>query len=266
VDQEDEMEVDKYEDGVPSWVDLGTADIEAAVTFYGALFGWEAPELPPEAGGYRVCTLRGLPVAGLGPQMNPGPPVWATYVSTSDADAVAARVTVSGGQTLAGPFDVLDSGRMAVFADPSGAVFSVWQPNQHAGAGLVNEPGTYAWSELVATDVPGALAFYPEVFGWSANRMPPNGDPVQYVEWKIGDRSVAGMLPKPEAMPAEVPAFWGVYFTVVDTDATVEQVVRLGGQIVQPATDIEPGRFAVVTDPTGAMFNVMALRPPAPPA
>ena len=82
------MEVDKYEEGVPSWVDLGTSDIDAAARFYGGLFGWEVPDPPPETGGYRVCMLKGQPVAGLGPQMNPGPPVWATYVNTADADAV----------------------------------------------------------------------------------------------------------------------------------------------------------------------------------
>jgi predicted enzyme related to lactoylglutathione lyase len=196
------MEVDKYDEGVPSWVDLGTGDIEAAATFYAGLFGWESPELPPEAGGYRICTLRGRPVAGLGPQMNPGPPVWATYVNTADADAVAERVTAHGGQVLAAPFDVLDAGRMGVFADPSGAVFSAWQPNTHQGAGLVNEPGTYSWSELLATDAEGALTFYPAVFGWGVNKMPPTGAPLQYVEWKLGDRSVGGMLPKPDTMPA----------------------------------------------------------------
>jgi predicted enzyme related to lactoylglutathione lyase len=254
------MEVDRYEEGVPSWVDLGTSDIDAAARFYGALFGWEAPEAPPEAGGYRVCTLRGRPVAGLGPQMNPGPPVWATYVNTADADAVASRVAAHGGQILAPPFDVLDAGRMAVFADPSGAVFSAWQPKNHVGAGIVNEPGAYAWSELVATDVDGALIFYPAVFGWSVNRLPPDGDPLQYVEWKLGDRSIGGMLPKPPTIPAEVPAFWGVYFAVEDCDRAVEEVTRLGGRTLMPPMDIEPGRFAVVTDPAGAAFNVMALR------
>jgi predicted enzyme related to lactoylglutathione lyase len=254
------MEVDTYEEGVPSWVDLGTSDIDTAARFYGALFGWDAPELPREAGGYRVCTLRGLPVAGLGPQMNPGPPVWATYVNTADADAVAGRVTANGGQVLASPFDVMDAGRMAVFTDPSGAAFSVWQPHNHQGAGLVNEPGTYAWSELVATDVEGALSFYPAVFGWAANKLPPGGETLQYVEWKIGERSVGGMMPKPPTIPAEVPAFWGVYFAVRDADEAVEAVTRLGGEAVMPPTDIEPGRFAVVKDPIGAIFNVMALR------
>ena len=208
------MEVATYDEGVPSWVDLGTSDIGTAARFYGELFGWEAPELPVEAGGYRVCTLRGQPVAGLGPQMNPGPPVWATYVNTADAEAVASRVTANGGRVLAAPMDVIDAGRMAVFADPGGAVISLWQPNRHPGAGIVNEPGAYSWSELITTDIEGAVAFYPAVFGWGVSRNPPAPAPVQYVEWKVGDRSVGGMLPKPPMIPAEVPPFWGVYFAV----------------------------------------------------
>jgi predicted enzyme related to lactoylglutathione lyase len=253
------MEVDRYEEGVPSWVDLGTSDVDAAVAFYGELFGWEAPAHSPEAGGYRVCMLKGRPVAGLGPQMNPGPPVWATYVNTADADGVAARVAANGGQVLAPAFDVMDAGRMATFADPSGAVLSAWQPNNHRGAGLVNEPGTYAWSELVATDVEGALTFYPAVFGWTPGRLPPGGDPLQYVEWKLGDRTIGGMLPKPPTIPEEVPAFWGVYFAVADADQAVEAIVRLGGKILMPVTDIEPGRFSVASDPIGAVFSVIAL-------
>jgi uncharacterized protein len=254
------MQVHHYDEGVPNWVDLGTNDMEAAVGFYRDLFGWESPELGPEAGGYRICLLDGRPVAGLGPQMNPGPPVWASYVNTADADAAAGRVAAHGGQILAGPMDVLDAGRMAVLADPSGAVFSVWQPGNHIGAGVVNEPGAFSWSELVATDIEGAVAFYGAVFGWGTNRNPPDPEPVQYVEWKVGDRPIAGMLPKPPTMPADVPAFWGVYFAVEDADEAVAAVTRLGGEIVMPPSDLEPGRFAVVTDSTGAMFNVIALR------
>src|SRR5262249_48149484 len=137
---------------------------------------------------------------------------------------------------------------------------SAWQPNNHAGAGIVNEPGAYGWSELVATDVDGALTFYPAVFAWGVNRIPPGSETLQYVEWKVGGRSVAGMLPKPPTIPAEVPAYWGVYFVVADADLAVEEVTRLGGRTLMPPMDIEPGRFAVVTDPAGAVFNVMALR------
>ena len=65
-------------------------------------------------------------------------------------------------------------------------------------------------------------------------------------------------------MPAEVPNSWGVYFSVTDTDQAVARVGELGGSTVVPAMDIEPGRFAVVSDPAGAVFNVITLKEPRP--
>ncbi len=255
------MNMDEYAEGVPSWIDLSSPDPAAAADFYGHLFGWECPEGPPEAGGYRVCTLQGRSVAGIGPQMKPGPPAWATYVNTADADAVAGRVNAAGGQMLAPPFDVLDAGRMGIIADPTGAVIGVWQPGTHRGAQIVNEPGAWGWSELVATDLDASIAFLTQVFGWGAERNPPEG-PVQYVEWKVDGRSVSGAMPKPPSMPESVPSYWGVYFVVADADATAAMITDLSGTIMLPPTDIEPGRFAMAMDPTGAMFNILAVTPP----
>jgi uncharacterized protein len=251
------MKVDKYEPGVPSWVDLGSPDPQAAADFYSALFGWECPEGPPETGGYRVCTIEGLPVAGLGPAQNPGPPVWASYVNVVSADATTELISANGGTVIVPPMDVMDFGRMAVYADPVGAVISVWQPGAHQGAGVVNEPGTLSWNELVTTDIEASIAFYTAVFGWGAVT---NGEGAgAYTEWQVGGRSIAGMLLKPPMMPAEVPPHWAVYFAVADTDNAVARVAELGGTVLMPPTDIEPGRFAVVMDPTGASFNVIKM-------
>jgi predicted enzyme related to lactoylglutathione lyase len=251
------MKVDKYEPGVPSWVDLGSPDPQTAADFYSALFGWECPEGPPETGGYRVCTIEGIPVAGLGPAQNPGPPVWASYVNVESADAVTELIGPNGGTVIMPPMDVMDFGRMAVYADPIGAVISVWEPGTHPGAGVVNEPGTLSWNELVTTDIEASIAFYTTVFGWGAVT---NGEGAgAYTEWQVGGRSIAGMLLKPPMMPAEVPPHWAVYFAVSDTDNAVARVAELGGTVLMPPTDIEPGRFAVVMDPTGASFNVIAM-------
>jgi uncharacterized protein len=255
------MEVQRYEDGIPSWVDLGSTDLEGARTFYGGLFGWSAPEGPPEAGGYTVCDIDGKTVAGLGPNMNPAaPPHWSTYVNVDSADDTVAKVEANGGTVYVAPMDVMDAGRMSVFADPEGAVIGVWQPGQHMGAQLVNEPGTYCWSELMTDDLAGAKAFYKAVFGWDAEEQEPEG-PGGYTEWKIGGRSIGGMMSKPPTMPPGTPSFWGVYFAVENTDATIAKAQELGASVLMPATDIEPGRFAVLSDPGGAMFNVLALNP-----
>lgn len=252
------MEIDAYEDGIPSWLDLSTSDLPGARTFYSALFGWDVQEGPPETGGYSMGYLKGRQVAGLAPAMHPGPPAWMHYVNVTDADAVAAKVTAAGGQVIVAPMDVLTFGRMSVFADPAGAVFGTWQPRDHPGAGLVNEPGAFCWSELITTDVAGATDFYRAVFGWATHG---SGD---YVEFQLDGRSFAGMMAKPAEMPPEVPPLWGVYFAVDDTDATLARAGELGGSTVMGPIDIEPGRFAVLADPVGAVFNVIALaQPPA---
>jgi predicted enzyme related to lactoylglutathione lyase len=254
------VDVETYEVGVPYWVDLGAQDPGAAAAFYGALFGWECPEGPPEMGGYRVCLLRGLPVAGIGPKMSPGPSAWTTYVNVADADETAGQVTAAGGHVLSPPMDVMTFGRMGVFADVTGAVFAVWQPGEHQGAGVVNEPGAFAWPELITTDVDAAAAFYASVFGWGMNASQLGGL-VAYGEWQVGGRPIGGVMPKPPTIPAEAPPFWNVYFAVADADAAVSEVLRLGGSVMMPPTDIEPGRFAVVADSQGTSFSVIAVAP-----
>jgi predicted enzyme related to lactoylglutathione lyase len=250
----------RYEPGMPSWVDLGTPDPAGAAEFYGALFGWDAPEGSPQVGGYRIATVRGCPVAGIGQATEPGEPVWTTYVAVEHADDAEAKVLAAGGTVVVEPIDVLDVGRMAVFADPLGAVFSVWEPGTHPGAGLVNEPGTWSWSELLTTDTGAAAAFYRAVFGWTPVSQGA-GTSGAYTEWQVGDRSVAGMMAMPAEVPAGVPSHWHVYFAVEETDLAVARVVELGGAVVRPPTDIEPGRFAIVADPAGATFSVIALDP-----
>jgi predicted enzyme related to lactoylglutathione lyase len=255
------MEIDKHDHGVPSWVDLSTGDVDAASTFYGSLFGWDVQDLGEEAGGYRMASLRGRPVAGLTPNPEPGgPSYWTTYVTVDDADAVAAAVGDNGGNVLAAPFDVLEAGRMGVFADPTGAVFAVWQPGQHIGAGIVNEPNTYSWSELATSDVDGAKTFYGAVLGWGEET---HGEgPGAYTEWKLGDRSIGGMMPRPPMIPAEVPDHWAAYFSVEDCAATMVRITELGGTVMTGPMDVEPGTMAVVADPTGAPFQVIQLRSP----
>jgi uncharacterized protein len=253
------MEKSSYKAGVPSWVDLATPDVTAAAEFYGSLFGWEVPETPAEFGGYRMATLRGRNVAGIGPQMQPGmPTAWSTYVATDDADATAKAVADAGGQTFMAPMDVMEAGRMAVFADSTGAAFGVWQAGMHTGAGIVNEPVSLSWNELATREPDKATAFYRDVFGWQpqVHQMGPSS----YTEWLLdGESSIAGMMPMDENFPAEVPAHWRVYFSVADADATVAKATELGGAVHVPPMDIPQGRIATLGDPQGAMFSVIQL-------
>jgi uncharacterized protein len=251
----------EYAPGTPSWVDIGT-DVEAAKTFYGGLFGWEAQDAgpPEETGGYGFFVKNGKLVAGYGPQQNPGPPVWTSYVSVTDADETAAKIKSAGGQAVMDPMDVMSAGRMGVFQDPTGAFFSIWQPGDHKGAQLVNEPGSLSWNELNTRDVDAAKAFYTAVFGWECNTM--EMGPMVYTEIKLGGSPVAGMTDM-RNVPDEVPPHWLVYFAVDDTDATVAKAQELGGSVFVPPMDIPPGRFAVVADDKGAAFAVIKMAPAA---
>ncbi|HWA52677.1 MAG TPA: VOC family protein [Solirubrobacterales bacterium] len=258
-----------YEPGVPCWVDLGSPDLDASVDFYTALFGWQVPESEnvEETGGYRRATKNGADVCGMMPLMQEGqPPAWSSYVSVADADATAAAVAENGGSVIAEPMDVMDLGRMAIFADPSGAVFGIWQPGSFHGAGLVNEPGALAWNELNTRDLDGAKSFYGAVFGWGFNTEA-MGENESYTTIMLGGNPVGGILDMTERqIPAEVPNHWLVYFAVEDTDASVEQAKQRGGNLMMGPIDLPVGRFAILTDPHGAAFAVIALSENAPPA
>jgi predicted enzyme related to lactoylglutathione lyase len=153
--------------------------------------------------------------------------------------------------------DVLTAGRMAVFADPTGAPFSVWQPVDHIGSSYANEPGAVSWNELATRNPDQAIVFYSEVFGWTADAQQ-MGD-MAYTTWLLDGNPVGGMMPMGDMFPPEVPPHWSVYFAVEDADATVAKITSLGGSVLAPPMDIPQGRFAAVSDPHGAMFSVIAL-------
>jgi len=257
-----------YEPGTPCWVDLGSPDLGVSIDFYGPLFGWQVPESEnvEQTGGYRRVTKNGRDVAGMMPLMQEGqPPAWSSYVSVADADAISAAVKEAGGSVLAEPMDVMELGRMAVFADPAGAVFGIWQPGTFPGAGLVNEPGALAWNELNTRDLEGAKAFYGAVFGWDFEEMK-MGENESYTTIALDGGPVGGILDMVErGVPEEIPNHWLAYFATEDTDATVAQATEHGGTLMMGPIDLPVGRFAILTDPHGAAFAVIALSENAPP-
>lgn len=248
-----------YTAGTPCWVDLGSPDLEVSVDFYGTLLGWDVPE-PANAeqtGGYRQAMKNDEPAAGMMPLMQEGqPPAWTTYVTVEDADATAARVAEAGGAVIAEPMDVMDLGRMAIFADPTGAVFGVWQPGVFPGAVIVNEPGGFSWNELGTRDPGAARDFYANVFSWGTVESE-MGERGAYTEWMLGERAVAGMLDIDGRLPDEIPAHWLTYFVVEDAEAAVGTVNEKGGSLVSGPFDTPVGRAAVVQDPHGATFAVI---------
>ena len=253
-----------YVPGTPSWVELGgIPDIEKVVDFYGGLFGWDVPESEKaeQTGGYRQAMLRGKPVAGMMPLMQEGqPPAWNTYVSVEDADAIAAKVRDAGGTVLAEPMDVMDLGRMAVFADTGGAVIGIWQPGTFIGAEIVNESNAVVWNELNTRDPEAARSFYGDAFGWGFEERQFENGP--YTRLKVGEDTVGGMIDITGRAPDEVPAHWLVYFAVDDVDATLARASDSGGGVALEPFDIAGvGRIAILKDPFDAVFAVMTPDP-----
>jgi predicted enzyme related to lactoylglutathione lyase len=245
--------------GTPCWIDLSVADIPRAGAFYGGLFGWDVKYGPPEAGGYSMCELGGRQVAGIGPQAQPSPATWTTYLASDDADATAAKARAAGGQVLAEPIDVMDAGRMFVATDPGGAVFGVWQAGVHTGAQLANEPGSLVWNENMSRNYEGNKAFYSSVFGYNFGDIGAPG--MKYATLDLPGGTVGGIGEIGPEHPASQPAAWSTYFGVADTGAATARVTELGGRVVAPAWDSPYGRMAVVADDQGAEFAIMSVTP-----
>jgi predicted enzyme related to lactoylglutathione lyase len=248
-----------YAPGTPTWVDLGTPDLAGSTRFYTELFGWQAEDTGEQMGHYTMMRSDGKTVAAISPLMSPQQPTaWTTYVSVTSADETAKKVTEAGGQVVSAPMQVMDLGTMAVFVDPTGAAFAVWQPDKFTGAELVNKPVSVSWNELSTRDINAAKSFYTKVLPWTArsNAMPDGGE---YVEWQIDGRSIAGGTTMNAQIPPQVPPHWLVYFAVANTDNTVKRAQELGAKLMVPATDIPQGRFAVLTDPQGATLGVIQV-------
>jgi predicted enzyme related to lactoylglutathione lyase len=269
---------DRYIPGVPCWVDTSQPDPEAAVAFYGGLFGWEFEDMMPPGsdGRYFVARLRGGDVAAVGsiPAGAPQMASWNTYVWVDSADETASKAVEAGGKALMEPFDVMDSGRMALIADPEGAAFCVWQARQHRGAQIVNEPGSLNFNGLNTRDTAGAKRFYGSVFGWQTLgpeggfemwTLPGYGDHLEEGDPEMRTRIaevgappgfedvVASLNPIAEDQP-DVPAHWGVTFAVDDADAVAAKTEELGGTVVVAPFDAPWVRMTVITDPQGATF------------
>jgi predicted enzyme related to lactoylglutathione lyase len=270
------LERDGYLPGVPCWIDTSQPDPDAAVAFYGGLFGWEFQDaMPPgSAGQYFIARLNGGDVAAVGSQPDgaPATATWNTYVWVDSADETASKVVDAGGRVVMEPFDVMNAGRMAVFTDPEGATFCVWQAKEHKGARIVNEPGSLNFNGLNTRDPERAKSFYSSVFGWETLdlgggagmwRLPGYGDFLERSDPGLRERMsqagapegfedvVAALNPLADDQP-EVPAHWSVTFAVEDADATAERATELGGQVVVPPFDAPWVRMTVIADPQGA--------------
>jgi predicted enzyme related to lactoylglutathione lyase len=241
-------------------MELGTADQNAAKKFYTDVFGWTVFDAPmgPDAF-YTMFKLDGRDVAAAyslnKDQQEQGVPShWMLYIATDNVDESARRATELGATIVVQPFDVMDVGRMAVVRDPAGAMFSLWQANKHSGIGTKNEDGAFCWADLNVPDQKAAANFYSQLFGWQL--LPGEHDTSGYLHIKNGEEFIGG-VPTAEQRDPNAPPHWAIYFQAADCDNTVNKAKQAGARVYAgPLTLENVGRFAVVSDPQGAVFSV----------
>jgi uncharacterized protein len=255
--------VDKHPAGNFAWMELATSDQPAAKHFYTNLFGWSAQDFPIGGGAlYTMFSLDGRQTGAAftmsSAERETGiAPHWQLYIAVDDADAATARATELGATVVHAAFDVMTFGRMAVFQDPTGAYFSVWQARDHAGMGVCDENGAMCWADLQTRDRDRATAFYSGLFGWEFD--PGKGkDPGGYFHIRNGEQFIGG-APDPRNMPPGVPAHWLAYIRSADCQAQTARAEELGARVVVPAMTIENQlRFSVLADPQGAVFALFS--------
>lgn len=243
--------------GEPTWIDLATPDVEAAKSFYKQIFGWDFFDTGEDFGHYQFALAQGRSAAGIGP-MQPGSPMpsaWTVYFATENAATDVERVKALGGQVYADVMAIGDSGKMAICADPTGAVFGLWEAENHIGSAVEGEPGSMGWCEVNTNDAAAACDFYGKLYNLTPNKM----DGMNYYIMQRGDQMICGVSQMDGAWQG-FPPHWMGYFNVENTDATLEQITAAGGKVYSPAFDTPYGRMAVVTDPFGAAFSI--VQPP----
>jgi predicted enzyme related to lactoylglutathione lyase len=200
-------------------------------------------------GGSDVAALYGMDKE----QLDRGvPPHWNMYVAVANCDEATAKAASLGGSVILPAFDVMEHGRMSIIKDPTGAMLCLWEGRAMKGATVVDETNAFCWFEVYTNDTEAAKTFYTKLFGWGV------GGDANYTEWKLGDKSIGGMM-KIQAEWDNVPPHWMGYVMVEDCDATVAKVKANGGTIMVEPMDIpNMGRFALCDDPQKAGFAIFA--------
>lgn len=248
-----------YPEGTPCWADAMFPDVQAAKSFYGELLGWTFDSGSEEFGGYTQARSDGKAVAAVFPRMQgmDDPAAWNLYFASPDAAATATKIRDNGGTLAVEPMRVGEFGTMATAQEPSGAYFSVWQPDVHEGFEKTGEAGAYCWAELTTRDPAATDAFLPSVFPFDVKRM--DVDDVDYSVFRVDGRPVLGRLTMNEDFPPDAPPFVNVHFAVDNCDAAIVTVTKLGGQLLFGPMDSPFGRFATVADQQGAAFSIVDL-------
>ena len=242
------------------FVELVTPDLAATKQFYTGLFGWTFRDIQDGGTKYAGAFLDGRPVAGLihknVPASEHRQPAWLSFFSVRDVDAAKKVALQNAAKVLFEPHSIPDRGRVAVFADPQGAIFAVLASSSGDPTDVLAEPGEWIWTSLITHDPETSAAFYQTLFGYEVFELPA-GQGTQHVLLASDNYARASVNTLPVNKPNAHP-HWLNYVRVEDTVKMTAKVVALGGRVlVEPRIDRHGGKVAVVADPFGAPFGLL---------
>lgn len=237
------------------WNELNCGDVDASAAFYGALFGWTIREEDRDT--YLHFYMNDVTVAGLVSAPEGAPHGWQIYVGTEDAGAMGERALAAGGSAITPVMDIPHTGKIQILADPEGASFGAFQPNDtdRDTWNASSTPGHFCWVELVCDNVRGQVDFYQTVVGWTTQTMDMGGMDYTLLQTPEGgqENSVGGVMAK----QAPGPSMWLPYVTVASVDESTAKAAELGATVVMPPMNVgEFGRCSMFVDPTGVLIAI----------
>jgi uncharacterized protein len=246
------------------WYELLTSDPVGAMAFYSEVTGWKTQ--PFETGGYTMWVGSQGPLGGVtllpetAKKMG-APPYWQASIEVANVDQTVARVKQLGGQVYVTE-DVPKVGRLAVIADPQGAVIAVFTPAGEMRDHDVAKAGEFSWHELYTTDHEAAFKFYNAIAGWERLDEFDMGPMGKYLLWGRGGKQLGGMMTKPKDMKTpdgrDVPPSWLFYVTTDDLDGALARAQARGARVLQGPMEVPGGqRIVQLMDPQGAAFALV---------
>lgn len=252
--------------GRPVWYELMCKDPAAARRFYATLVGWRIDEspLPGSTMDYRMISADDGLVGGVFTLTDDmcqqgAMPCWLMYLGVDDVDASVGAITAAGGAALLQPFEIPNVGRIAMVADPQGAVFYVMRGHSDEVSTVCDpaKAGHGAWHELHAADGPQATAFYEAQMRWAKADAVDMGPMGLYQLFSIGGQALGGIMTDKQFPRAA----WLVYFRVDGIERAALRITEAGGKVVHGPAEVPGGGWIVNgIDPEGAMFALTGTR------
>lgn len=250
------MEIGRFIEGQPCWLELRTSARREALDFYTGLLEWQYEERE----GLTTALIRGRAVASIVDKTDDSrPDEWITYIAVASVDDAVERVKEAGGVVLEEAENRPGLGRVALVADSPGklaAVMGLMEIGDHQGYEVYYKAGAPYWHELYSRNFPGTVKFFEDVYDWKTQNV---SDVVghEYVTLQ-GEESgpVAGIMNASVVLKDNIPATWRIYWGVANAAAQIDVVGHLGGRAASLPTETNIGAVASVIDPGGARFLI----------